>query len=231
MVRLTLLRVSAMFLLVGLVLSDVMQILHPGGGSTYEATFIYYAGSSDWMAVHLGQYVAEAILLAGLLFLYFALNLSEGTPRWLGFFGATAIVVTLALYAVLQAVDGVALKQAVDAWALAPPEEQAARFASAEAIRWLEWGMNSYWNVTQGLALVLYATAIVWTARVSRLIGVLMGLAGVSFIIVGWLVGTRGFTPANNLPTQAGYLLLLVLTIWLLVVALRRTAPIKPALG
>jgi len=34
-------------------------------------------------------------------------------------------------------VDGVALKQAVNAWASAPDAEKAARFASAEAIRWL----------------------------------------------------------------------------------------------
>jgi len=225
------LRLSAVLLFLGVVLSTVMQYPHPAGAATHAATFANYAASTDWAAVHLGQFIAEALLLAGLLALYFALNIAEGSARWLAFFGAVATAVALALAGVLYAADGVALKQAVDAWALAPPEEQAARFASAEAIRWLEWGMNSYWNVTQGLALVLYATAIVWTARVSRLIGVLMGLAGVSFIIVGWLVGTRGFTPANNLPTQAGYLLLLVLTIWLLVVALRRTAPIKPALG
>ena len=43
-----------------------------------------------------------------------------------------------------MAVDGVALKQAVNAWASAPVAEKAARFASAEAIRWIEWGARSY---------------------------------------------------------------------------------------
>jgi hypothetical protein len=52
--------------------------------------------------------------------------------------------VALGLYGVLQAVDGVALKQAVNAWASAPEAEKAARFASAETIRWLEWGTRSY---------------------------------------------------------------------------------------
>jgi hypothetical protein len=229
MVRLALLRVSAMFLLVGLVLSDVMQILHPGGGSTYEATFIYYAASSDWMAVHLGQYVAEAILLAGLLFLYFALNLTEGTPRWLGFFGATAIVVTLALYAVLQAVDGVALKQAVDAWATAPTDQQGTRLAGAEAIRWLEFGVNSYWNLMRGIALLLLGGAIVWTARVPRPVGLLMSIAGLAFIVLGWQVGTQGFTSAGALPTQVGYLAFFALAIWLLVASWLRKEPVKPA--
>jgi hypothetical protein len=35
-------------------------------------------------------------------------------------------------------VDGVALKQAVNAWVDAPEAEKAARFAAAEAMRWLE---------------------------------------------------------------------------------------------
>ncbi len=46
--------------------------------------------------------------------------------------------VALGLSGVLQAVDGVALKQAVDAWVSAPDAEEAARFASAETVRWLE---------------------------------------------------------------------------------------------
>jgi len=79
-----------------------------------------------------------------LLVLFFALNVQTGVAGWAGRFGAVAAVVTLALYGVLQAVDGVALKQAVDAWASAPEVEKAARFASAEAIRWLEWGVRSY---------------------------------------------------------------------------------------
>jgi hypothetical protein len=53
--------------------------------------------------------------------------------------GAVSAAVALALYGVLQAVDGVALKQVVDAWVRAPEAEKAARFASAETIRWLEW--------------------------------------------------------------------------------------------
>ena len=226
-----LLRLSAMLLFIGIVLSDVLQYLHPGGGPTHEATFANYAGSSDWAAIHLGQFVGEAILLAGLLVLFFALNLSEGTPRWLGFFGAISTGVALALAGVLFAVDGVALKQAVDAWVSAPTAEQAARFASAEAIRWLEWGTNSYWNFMQGLALVLFAIVIVWTARVPRAIGYLMGLSGLAFIVVSWLVGTEGFTSADTVPNYAGYTFLFVLTIWLLIVAWRRKEVVQAALG
>jgi hypothetical protein len=229
MVNHKLLRLSATLLFIGFVLSDVLQFPHPGGGPTYEATFANYAASGDWAAIHLGQFVGEAVLLAGLLVLFFALNVSDGPPRWLGFFGAVATGVALALACVLYAVDGVALKQAVDAWASAPAAEQATRLASAEAIRWLEWGTNSYWNFMQGLALVLFAIEIVWTARVPRPIGYLMGLAGLAFIVLGWLVGTRGFTSTGTVPTYAGYGFLFVLTIWLLIVAWRRKESVQAA--
>jgi hypothetical protein len=133
-----LLRLSATLLLTGEALSAVLQFPHPAGGPTYEATFENYAASSNWAAIHLGQFIASAVLLAGLLVLFFALSLSEGMPHWVGFFGAVSAGVALALTGVLYAVDGVALKQAVDAWASAPPSEKATRLASAETIRWLE---------------------------------------------------------------------------------------------
>ena len=231
MIHHKLLRLSAILLLIGIVLSDIFQYLHPGGGPTYDETFANYARSSDWAAIHLAQFMGEAILLAGLLVLFFALNLTERAPRWLGFFGAISAGVALALAGVLYAIDGVALKQAVDAWATAPAAEQMSRLSSAEAIRWLEWGTNSYWNLMQGFALLLFAVVIVWTARVPRIIGFLMGLSGLAFFLVSWLVGTEGFTSATTLPNYAAYTFLFVLAIWLLIVALRRKAAVQVAIG
>ena len=60
----------------------------------------------------------------------------------------------LALYGALQAVDGVANKLVDVAWVNAPETEKAARFASAEAVRWIEWGLRSYQAFTMGLALL-----------------------------------------------------------------------------
>jgi hypothetical protein len=101
----TWLRLSATLLLIGLVLSTVAQLPHPSGGSTHEETFANYAasGGGDWAAIHLGQFVSEAVLLAGLLVLFFALNVSERIPRMVSFFGAVAAGVALALAGVLSA--------------------------------------------------------------------------------------------------------------------------------
>ena len=92
-----LLRLSATLLFIGLVVFGVTIPLHPPGANDHQAAFTAYANSSSWAAIHLGQFVGTAVIIAGLLVLFFALNVSEGTPRWLGFFGAISAGVALAL--------------------------------------------------------------------------------------------------------------------------------------
>ena len=65
----------------------------------------------------------------------------------------------------LQAVDGVALKWAVDAWARAPVDERAPLFAGAMALRWTEYSLQSYSNMLLGLTLLLFAGAIALGTR------------------------------------------------------------------
>src|SRR5262249_43619314 len=153
---LKLLRLAATLVLVGgILVTVIVRYLHPGGGATYEETLAGWAASGDWFVVHLGQFVGMAGILAGLIVLFFALNLAEGFPRWVGFFAVISAGLALALDGVVFAVDGVANKFAANAWASAPAAEKAARFASALAIRWVEIGTSSYLDFTLGLALVL----------------------------------------------------------------------------
>lgn len=223
MVDRRLLRLSAIVLIVFAVVSSVSTGLHPNRevANNHAAVFMEYAQSTDWTAVHLLQFVAVALLVAGLLALVFALNMPDGMPGVTGLFGVLAAGVTLAMAAVQYAVDGVALKQAVDAWASAPAAEQAARFASAEAVRWLEWGMASYANFMIGLTLLLLGIAIAVSARISKAIGYLMALSGVGFLLKGWVVGTEGFAPGGALPSTAAQALVGVWIIWLAIVAWR----------
>ena len=219
----TLLRLSATLLFVGELLSLLVGLLHPAheNPNNHSAAFAEYAASANWTPVHLGQFAGMAVIIAGLLVLFFALNVHAGAAGWAGRFAAVSAVVALALYGVLQAVDGVALKQAVDAWASAPAAEKAARFASAEAIRWLEWAVRSYHSFLFGLALVLFATVIVGTARVPRLIGYLMGLSGLTYLVQGWILGSEGFSATNTIPQLLAYLFVFAWSIWLLILAWR----------
>ena len=218
----TSLRLSATLLLVGQLLYIVVTLFHAGGdANNHPAIFAAYAANAIWTAVHFGQFVAMAILLAGLLALFFALDVQAETARWAGRFGAASAAATLALYGVVQAVDGVALKQAVNAWASAPDAEKAARFASAEAIRWLEWGMRSYQNFALGLALILFAIAVVRTAWIPRAIAYLMGLSGLTYLVQGWVAGSEGFSPTHSIAIVLAWVLNLAWMIWLVVVAWR----------
>jgi len=228
----SLLRLSATLVVIGEVLFALVTLLHPGreDPNNHPAVFAEYASSASWTAVHFGQFVFMAVLLLGLLVLFFALNVRSGALGWVGRFAAVSVVVALALYGVLQAVDGVTLKHAVVAWANAPEAEKATRFASAETMRWLEWGTSSYQTFMFALALILLATVIVGTARVPRAIGFLMGLAAIPNLVQSLVIGTEGFSVsflAGSL-SVVGLPLMLAWSIWLLIVAWRMKEPDQP---
>ena len=228
----SLLRLSTTLVVIGEVLFALVTLFHPGreDPNNHPAVFAEYASSGSWIAVHFGQFVLMAVLLAGLLVLSFALNVRSGVLGWVGRFAAVSVVVALALYGVVQAVDGVANKHAVDAWLSAPEAEKAARFASAETMRWLEWGTSSYQTFMFALALILLASVIVWTARVPRPIGYLMGLAAIPYLVQSWVLGTEGFAIswlAGGL-SVVGLPLMLAWSIWLLIVAWRMKEPDQP---
>jgi Domain of unknown function (DUF4386) len=218
----TSLRLSSTLLLTGQILYIVVTLFHAGGEANHHhAIFATYAGSGIWTAVHVLQFACMGIFLSGLFALFFALDVQAGLARWAGRFGAALAAVTLALYGGVLAVDGVALKQAVNAWASAPEAEKAARFATAEAIRWLEWGMRSYQNFTLGLAVLLFAAAVVRTAWVPRPIAYLMGLSGITYLVQGWVAGTEGFSRPHTIAIVLAEVLNLTWMIWLVVVSLR----------
>ena len=214
------LRLSAALLLAGQLLYIVVTQFHAGGDANdHPAIFAKYAASGSWKAVHVAQFASAAILLAGLLALFFALDAQDGPARWAGRFGAASAVVALGLYGVLQAVDGVGNKQVDHAWVSAPQAQKAARFASAEAMRWLEWGVRSYLDFALGLALLLLAAAVVWTAGVPRPIAYLIGLSGLTYLVQGGVVGSEGFSGTHTILIIVAWVVSVAWMIWLVVVA------------
>lgn len=222
-------RLSAVLLVAGFVLHVVAGLFHADGpANNHTVVFAEYAASAIWTAVHLGQFAGMAVFIAGVLVLFFALDAAaKGRGRAVARLGAVSAAVALGLYGVLQAVDGVALKQAVDAWVSAPEAEKTARFASAEAIRWAEWGARSYQTFMLGLTLILLGWAVALTARLPKALGYLMALSGFAYIVQGWVVGTEGFPATSTFAILAGYVLTLAWSIWLVAVTWRT----KEALG
>jgi Domain of unknown function (DUF4386) len=210
-------------LVAGLVLSVVAELFHPSRqpANDHPAVFTEYAASTGWLWVHYAQFTAAAIIVAGFLVLTRALGAAFGDSA-LQRVTAGAAAATAALIAVNMAVDGVALKNAVDAWAAAPEQERAARFAAAEVVRWLEWGANSFFQILLGSTLVLSGVAISRTALAGRWLGWVTVAAGVCLIAGGVLVGHSGFTgsPTNLI----AYALFLVAAVGLLITGLRSRA-------
>ncbi|MDQ0664057.1 uncharacterized membrane protein HdeD (DUF308 family) [Arthrobacter ulcerisalmonis] len=216
-------RLGSSLLLAGIVVSILAGLLHAEShdANDHVASFTAYANSGIWTAVHLGQFVGMALVGAGLVSLGTAFGVQRQAMAWTARFGALSAAAAVALYAALQAVDGVALKQAANAWAAAPEPERAARFATAEGIRWLEWGMRSYQSILLGAALVLLGVVIAATHRVSRAVGYLMALSGLAYLAQGWIIGESGFSAANSVPTLVGIVAITVSSVWLAVSAWR----------
>jgi hypothetical protein len=223
-------RVAAVLLLAGVLVTAIAGFLHPEGADPNDHRIIFpiYAASQSWTAVHLGQFVGMVIITFGLVALFFALDVGSGVGLWLNRFALLSAGAAMGLYGVLQAVDGVGLKQAVNAWASAENGDKAVRFAAAEVVRWLEWAVRSYHSYVFGLALILFGAVIAVTGRVSRPIGYLMALSGLCYLAQGWIIGSSGFSSANQIPTLLGIGLILVWTVWLLIAALRMKTAAVP---
>ena len=196
----TQLRVSGGLMVAGLVVNAVFTIFHPAGAEdTHKVIFSKYAQSGSWVAVHLGQFVGVSLALGGLLVLYRAMRSSEQPPV-LPYLAAAAAIATTGTWAVLQGLDGVGLKQAVVAWDAASGVEKATRFANAETVRWLEWGIQSYFRVLLGLTFVLFGAAILAGGLIAAWLGWVAVVAGVLSAAIGVDVGYSGLaSPLQDL--------------------------------
>jgi hypothetical protein len=204
-----LLRSSGALLLGGLIFNVVVTVLfHPGGKEdVHEDVFARYAGSAAWEWVHFAQFIGVLASLGGLIVLHQVLR--SRAPR-LSAFAAGMTVATAAVWAVLQAVDGVTLKQAVDAWVAAEGPERAVRLGDAEVVRWTEWGLQSYFRVTLGAALLMFGATILATRLLAAWNGWLAALTGILSVAVGVDVAYSGLESGFQQLAVPGFLLLML---------------------
>ena len=205
-------------------------VFHPDRvpANQHPEVFAEYANNANWGAVHMGQFLGMAALLSGIALLTFALANANGTLDWLGRLAATSAVVSIALTGVLQAVDGVALKAAANAWLAAPVADQTARLAATEAVRWLEWAIRSYQRTMLGITLILVAGQIVPTVRVPRPIGVIMALSGLAYIAQGVVVGAEGFSSNGTIPGLLAFVFDLAWMMWLVIISWQKPQTVRP---
>jgi hypothetical protein len=177
--------------------------------------------------VHALQFVATAVIVAGLVALCAALTPRSGLGLWLARTGAALAIASLAIYGVLQAADGIGNKQVDKAWVAAEGTQRTARFAAAEAMRWLEWGLSSYYSYTAGLALIVvgFAVAVCRPVPAARAIAALAGLSGVALLARGGISGVEGFTATHSALIVTTWVLNLAWAAWLVLAARTAATP------
>jgi hypothetical protein len=186
-------RIGALALPLGVILLVVSTIIHPSGEvMNNPVIFMVYAQDDSWIAVHFGQWFGGLLFFGGLIAVYYSITArpdsGAGVAAGVARFGFAAAVLTLASNTILQIVDGVALKWAVDAWASAPADQETATFAVAEGLRWTEYGLQGYSNILLGLTLILYGLAIALGTVYPRWVGWVAAGSGVAWIVHGLMV-------------------------------------------
>src|SRR5215207_6410176 len=184
-------RIGAMALPLGVILFVVVTaIFHPHREAPMDnpAVFMEYAQSDSWVAIHFAQWFAALLIVGGLVALYYSIATKPEANAAVARFGLAAAVLTGASLTMLQAVDGVALKWAVDAWASAPADQEVAAFSAAAALRWTEYSLQSYSFILLGLTFILYGLAIALGTVYPRWLGWIAVGSGVAWIVHGLMV-------------------------------------------
>jgi hypothetical protein len=181
-----------------------------------------YAADASWLDTHFGQFIGVVALLLGLVGLLHSLRTDGPAAAALSRLGSSAAVATLALIGALQAVDGPALQFVVERYAAAPAEMSEAALRVAEAVRWIEVGLNSYFRTMLGLSLALAGLALACSFTMPRWLGWIALAGGIGSVYQGYLVGHNGFAITGDMlaivPTYITFAWMLVAgaTLWLL---------------
>src|SRR5919106_821124 len=117
-----LLRIGSITFLTGLAIFIISTtVFHAGreDPTNHPLVFAEYANSSTWIAAHIGQFVGDILIFAGgfvALFRLLVQSESMTTVSVLAWIGFTTAIIAASTVSILQAVDGIALKRAVDSW-------------------------------------------------------------------------------------------------------------------
>ena len=223
------LRMGSIAFLAGLVIAVVSTfVFHPTGTGEelMNNPFIFgvYAEDPFWIASHIGQFAGILLIFAGgFVALHRLFVKSEsGTASALSWLGLVTAIITASAFTILQAVDGIALKIAVDTWNAIPPgedERKAIYLGVAEGLRWTEWGTQAYYRMLSGAVALIFGVAIAKSTLLARWIGAVGIAAGVVSIAAGVVTAYVGFSsvrdPVADLSTLIFYPWLVILGIFM----------------
>ena len=177
-------------------------VLHPAHADpgSPTAAFAEYAGVSRglWVAAHLLQLggVAGLVLVIVVLARVVDGRRSSAWARVTTVFGTAG----LATAAVLQAVDGVALKAVVDLWSDAR-DDRPSLFAGALAVRQVEIGLDALFALLLAAAFLAVATGLLTAPAGSRPLGAVAIATAAAAAVNGIALALGGFSDTAMLAT------------------------------
>ncbi len=206
-------RIGSIAAITGAILLASGTYLHPLKADPNDAisAFAEYAADNFWIASHFSQFLGVVLIVGALVLL--SRRITDGSAADWAHLGMAAAIGTLAISSVLQAVDGVALKVMVDAWAAAPENEKPVRFQGALAVRQVEIGLAGYTSLLFAITVLVYSIALMVDGRFPKWLGPLGICGGVPLFVAGVVMvhtGFSGLSMAINMPSS---MLLLVWTI------------------
>ncbi len=208
------LRIGAVCAVLGAVLLFVGTYLHPMQADPNDplAAFLEYAADQTWVVSHLTQLAGVALMVAALIVVSAQLESTGGAA--MARIASGGAIASLAVAAALQAVDGIALKLMVDAWA-AETSEKNALFQATFGVRQVEIGLASVMSLLFGATATLYGTAM-WSRNLyPKWIAGLAVLGGAPTVLAGVIMAHSGFSSLAMLVSMPSSSVLLV---WMLAV-------------
>jgi hypothetical protein len=208
-----LLRIGALTGVLGVVVEVVMDQLHPARSQPNDsvAAFREYARSANWTWVHIGQFLGTVLILTALLALARTLARQPGLAGGLALLGAAAAVITTSIFAVQMAVDGVALKAAIDVWTKASGSAgEASAFQLADGLRSIEKGLGGFFQMVNGLTLLALGVSVALGRLYPHWLGWTGAAAGAGFLVGGMVTANTGFSATASTVLLAPLLFFIV---------------------
>ncbi len=207
------LRIGGVALIIGALMGMVGNLIHPATpNGDPEGVARTIAESESWVIVHLVIVFGLIFMLGGLVAIYH--SISGGLAGALVRLGFIAAIAGVTVGLILVTLDGIAAKHIAEAWATAPPEEEATALRLVLAEQNLDFALAALFNILfAGFTFILYGLAVALSRVYPRWLGWVVVVAAIGSIVVGIIQAYEGkSTPTTRVLT---IIFPTIITLWL----------------
>ena len=210
-------KIAAVCAIAGNILLIIGTYFHPVPADPNDAVmaFTEYAADRLWIASHLMQLAGVVLILTALIVIA---DLQQAVSSSFYYrIAAAGAIACIAIAAALQAIDGIALKRAVNVWSAAPMAKKDIAFYAALAIRQAEVGLASTLSMLLGVTAALYGLAMLGDDSFPNWVAALAVLGGAATAVAGVVMAYTGFSAMEMLISMPANCVLLL---WMLIIGI-----------